>query len=181
MPHLATAPCQPKRTIWNPDAAELRQRVSRMSNAQHTEFNNYNVTTRVRARSKHSTFIVTDTPQQHTDPCMSRDEGALVSQQQNAYIAQTDMIVIDGYIGSDPKTRTATRLWIEAAYPNIAAMQQQLYFPVPAAAQATFTPTLQVVYTPGLPIDGFPDQRLIAVDLEQSITRVLNSDYFGEA
>src|SRR3954453_17417794 len=57
-------------------------------------------------------------------------------------------------------------------------MQQQLYFdPDPDAHE----PELTVVYTPNLKADGYPDDRLIAVDLEQGVTRIFNSDYFGES
>ena len=38
-----------------------------------------------------------------------------------------------------------------------------------------------MIYTPNLKAEGYPDDRLIAVDLEQGVTRVLNSDYFGES
>jgi phosphoenolpyruvate carboxykinase (ATP) len=38
-----------------------------------------------------------------------------------------------------------------------------------------------VIYTPGLTAPGKPDDRLITVDLEQGVTRVFNSDYFGES
>ena len=40
---------------------------------------------------------------------------------------------------------------------------------------------MQVIYTPGLEAPGYPDDRLIAVDLDANVTRVLNSDYFGES
>src|SRR3954453_14097144 len=57
-------------------------------------------------------------------------------------------------------------------------MQQQLYFdPDPDAHE----PELTVVYTPNLKADGYADERLIAVDLENGVTRVFNSDYFGES
>jgi phosphoenolpyruvate carboxykinase (ATP) len=46
---------------------------------------------------------------------------------------------------------------------------------------ATWDPATTVIYTPGLAAPGYPDDRLIAVDLRDSITRVLNSDYFGES
>ena len=42
-------------------------------------------------------------------------------------------------------------------------------------------PEVQVIYTPGLAAPGYPDDRLIAVDLDNYVTRVLNSDYFGES
>ncbi|GIV00144.1 MAG: hypothetical protein KatS3mg014_1759 [Actinomycetota bacterium] len=38
-----------------------------------------------------------------------------------------------------------------------------------------------MIYTPNLPAPGYPDDRVIAVDLENGVTRVLNSDYFGES
>ena len=93
------------------------------------------------------------------------------------------MVVVDGYIGSDPEFRTRARLVIEAANANIAGMQQQLYYPAEAR---TTTPR------PGsrrprsstrrtCPMEGYPNDRLIAVDLNSNITRVFNSDYFGES
>ena len=88
------------------------------------------------------------------------------------------MVVIDGYIGNDPEFRTPTRLYVEAANANIAGMQQQLYFGPP---EDDFEPELTVIYTPNLKAEGFPDDRLIMVDLEQGVTRVFNSDYFGES
>ena len=42
-------------------------------------------------------------------------------------------------------------------------------------------PDTTVVYTPNLPFPGYPNDRIIAVDLSDNITRVLNSDYFGES
>jgi phosphoenolpyruvate carboxykinase (ATP) len=58
-------------------------------------------------------------------------------------------------------------------------MQQQLYFDRDESEE--FEPELVVIYTPNLKAESFPDDRLIAVDLEQGITRVFNSDYFGES
>jgi len=42
-------------------------------------------------------------------------------------------------------------------------------------------PELSLIYTPNLPMPGYPDDRLIAVDLEAGVTRIMNSDYFGES
>ena len=65
------------RTIrWNPSPAELRQLTSQMPNARHTEFDNYNVQTKVVSRSKASTYMVTDRPEEHSDQTMSRADGA---------------------------------------------------------------------------------------------------------
>jgi phosphoenolpyruvate carboxykinase (ATP) len=99
---------------------------------------------------------------------------------QDAYVAGTDMLVIDGYIGNEPEHRSRVRLYVEAANANIAGMQRQLYFP-PDAPADEWDPQLSLIYTPNLPMHGYPDDRLIAVDLESGITRIMNSDYFGES
>src|ERR1700686_4025792 len=71
---------------WNPSPAELRELTSRMPNARHTEIDNYNVQTRVVSRSKASTYVVTDSPEEHSDQTMSRADGARVAARQDAYI-----------------------------------------------------------------------------------------------
>jgi len=172
---------KPKSVIANPDPEELRNLVGEMPNAQLTEFGNYNVKVKVKARSKASTYIVTDSPENHSDQSISSSANREIAQMQNDYIREQDMIVIDGFIGPDPQTRTAARLTIEKSNANIAAMQQQLYFTPSAQEFANFTPELNVIYTPNLPAKGFPNDRLITADLENKVTRVLNSDYFGES
>jgi phosphoenolpyruvate carboxykinase (ATP) len=87
------------------------------------------------------------------------------------------MIQIDGWIGNDPTLRTRARLLMEKRYANVAGMQQKLYF----ARDDGEEPEVQVIYTPGLEAHGYPDDRIIAVDLDRHVTRVLNSDYFGES
>jgi phosphoenolpyruvate carboxykinase (ATP) len=164
--------------IENPSPEELKELAARMPNARPTRYGNLNVNTEVVNRLKRSTFIVTDDPDGQNQS-ISRDDGLKVAELQDAYIRDQDMVVIDGYIGNDPEFRTATRLYIEAANANIAGMQQQLYFD---RDDDDFEPELTVIYTPNLKAKGgYPDDRLIAVDLEQGVTRVLNSDYFGES
>ena len=167
--------------VANPSTQELESMVSAMPNATRTEFGNYNVAVIVTARSKASTYVVTDSPQNHTDQTITRSTYAEYAKLQDDYIAQHDMLVIDGFIGPDPKTRTAARLIIEKSNANIAAMQRQLYFTPTAEELKNFEPELNVIYTPNLKAQGFPNDRLIAVDLDHGITRVFNSDYFGES
>jgi len=57
-------------------------------------------------------------------------------------------------------------------------MQDQLYF---HTDDPEHEPELTVIYTPNLPAPGFPDDRLIMVDLDLGVTRIFNSDYFGES
>src|SRR5437588_9679828 len=100
--HPATLP-QARAIRWNPPPAELRELTSRMPNARHTEYDNYNVQTRVVSRSKASTYVVTDRPEEHSDQTMSRADGVRVAERQNDYIRGREMVVIDGYIGNDPQ------------------------------------------------------------------------------
>ena len=177
--HRATLP-QARSTRWNPSPAELRQLTARMPNARDTEYDNYNVQTRVVSRSKASTYVVTDRPNEHTDQTISREEGERIAERQNDYIRGQEMLVIDGFIGNDPDHRVAARLYIEAANANVAGMQRWLYFDAEGAGE-TFEPTLTIIYTPNLTAPGYPSDRVIAVDLEAGVTRVINSDYFGES
>jgi phosphoenolpyruvate carboxykinase (ATP) len=163
--------------IDNPDPDELKQLAARMRNARWTRYDSLNVQTEVVSRSKKSTFIVTDEPDGQNQ-AITREEGERWAERQDGYIADHDMVVIDGYIGNDPDFRTPARLYIEAANANIAGMQQQLYFGPP---EEEFEPELTVIYTPNLKAEGFPDDRLILVDLDQGVTRIFNSDYFGES
>jgi phosphoenolpyruvate carboxykinase (ATP) len=166
---------------WNPSPEGLRELTSRMPNARLTEFSNYNVQTTVVSRSKGNTYIITDHPEDHTDQTLSREVGAAVAEAQNAHICDRDMLVVDGYMGNDPEFRVRARLYIEAAFANIAGMQRWLYFDNEGQGGEDWDPQLTVIYTPTLKAPGYPSNRLITVDLEQGVTRVLNSDYFGES
>jgi len=174
--HLPSA----KSVTTNPSQDEFKRMVSEMPNAQLTEFGNYNVKARVTARSAGSTFIVTDDPSTTTKPTMSRADYAEVEARQEAYVAERDMILIEGYIGPEnsPMKRPA-RVFIERSNANIPAMQQQLYYPRDPNWDAD--EALTVIYTPNCPADGFPDDRLVTIDLEHWVTRVFNIDYFGES
>jgi phosphoenolpyruvate carboxykinase (ATP) len=165
------------RVVENPSPEEVKGLAAKMPNARRTRFGSLNVQTHVVSRSTRSTYIVTDEPDRQNQS-IPREEGARWADVQDAYIADREMVRIDGYIGNDPDFRTPARLFVEAANANIAGMQQQLYFEPDDEA---FEPELTVVYTPNLKAEGFPDDRLIMVDLEHGVTRVFNSDYFGES
>ena len=176
-----TLPVEPKSVVWNPTPEQLRKFAEEMPNARITEFGNVNVATRVVSRSKLSTFIATDHPEHHSDQTITRAEYDRIAQLQNEYIRTRDMLVIEGYIGNDPEFRVPARLIMEKANANVAAMQHILYYPATAEELEHFEPTVTVIYTPNLPMPGYPDDRLIAVDLENYVTRVFHSDYFGES
>jgi phosphoenolpyruvate carboxykinase (ATP) len=165
-----------KRVYDNPSPEDLRSLTEAMPQCRVTEFDNANVHTRVTSRSAGSTFVVTEDPNGFSGKTMAREEYERVARMQDEYIRGREMIVVDGYIGNDTDFRVPARLTIEAANANIAAMQQKLYFPRDGGA-----PRVQVLYTPNLAAPGYPDERCIAVDLDNGVTRVLNSDYFGES
>ena len=158
----------------NPTPEELRRYTEEMPECRITEFGNVNVQTRVLSRSAGSTFVV-DRPS--SGKTMTREAFDDIARQQDDYLANHDTIQIDGWIGNDPTLRTRARLVMEKRYANIAGMQQKLYF----AREDGEEPEVLVIYTPGLPAPGYPDDRLIAVDLDHNVTRILNSDYFGES
>jgi phosphoenolpyruvate carboxykinase (ATP) len=168
------------KVYFNPSFEELDELIAQMPNAKKTEFNNWNISTRVTARSKNSTFIASDEPEKHSDQTITREEYERVSKLQNDFISDKEMIVIDGYIGNDPEFRVKARLVIQTSSANIAAMQKTLYYPLDEYSE-DYEPEVMVIYTPDLEVDGYPDNRLIAVDIENNITRVMNSDYFGES
>jgi len=177
----ATLPVDPKEIIWNPSAEELRRLTEEMPNTRVTSYDNTNTHTRVDARSKLSTYVVTDTPERYDSQTITRAEYDRVSKIQNDYIRGCEMILVDGFIGNDVDFRVPARLIIERSNANVAAMQKHLYYPATEEELRTFEPRLTIIYTPNLEMKGYPADRLIAVDLDNGITRVLNSDYFGES
>src|SRR5262249_23791375 len=107
---------------------ELLERSLAMPNARRTSYGAPNLQTEVLARSKRSTYIVADEPDSYPHQAIDRDEWNRVTELQDAYIADREMIVVDGYIGDTAERRVPARLYIEAANANIAGMQDVLYF-----------------------------------------------------
>lgn len=160
----------------NPTQAEMRAWVlEHMPRITETEFGNLNYKALVKARLAASTFFIVE--EENYQNRMSRAEYNEWAAKQDAYIADKDMILIEGYIGPDPDFQTASALYMERTQANIPAMQQQLYFPKDDNWDREFT----VIYTPGLGAPGKPNDRLILVDHENYVTRVFGSDYFGES
>ena len=158
----------------NPSPDDLRRFTEEMPTCRVTEYDNVNVQTRVTSRSAGSTYVVAERSSGKT---MTREDFEMIARMQDEYLRDKEVVVIDGYIGNDPSFRTTARLSIEKANANIAGMQQKLYF----QRDDRDDPEVQVVYSPNLAAPGYPDERVIAVDLENGITRVLGSDYFGES
>ena len=167
----------PRDVIDNPSHELLRRITLEMPNARPTACGSVDVLTRIDARSSGSTYIVTDDPDAHRGhQTMSRAEYEAIARLQDEYIAGQTVIVIDGYISNASEVQTKARLVIERSNANVAGMQKYLYFDRNGGE-----PQITVIDTPNLPAPGYPNDRCIAVDLENGVTRVLNSDYFGES
>ncbi len=162
------------KVLHNPTPEELRALTEEMPECRISAFGNVNVQTEALSRSAGSTYVV---DRESSGKTMTRDEYERIAAMQDAYIVDHDVVAIDGFIGNDPDMRTRARLVMEKRYANVAGMQQKLYFGAGDDAE----PEVQVIYTPGLAAPGYPDDRVIAVDLDHYVTRVLNSDYFGES
>jgi len=144
------------RVEWNPTAERLRELTEEMPNASVTEFGNVAVKARVDSRSTRSTYLVEDSTNSRGQT-ITRAEYDRVAVLQDAHIAKSHMVVVDGYIGSDPQFRTRARLIMEAANANVAGMQKQLYYPVGADYDpATWEPDTTVIYTPNVEAPGYP-------------------------
>ncbi|MGH2654445.1 MAG: phosphoenolpyruvate carboxykinase [Actinomycetota bacterium] len=163
----------------NPSPEQLRAFSEEMPGCRITEFGNVNVQTAATSRSAGSTFIVTDDPDITSGQTIGREEYDRIASAQDGHMAGREMVVIDGYIGNVEGFRTRARLTVDRASANIAGMQQKLFYPRDGGGD--WEPEVHVIYTPGLPAPGYPDDRCIAVDLEGGVTRILNSDYFGES
>src|SRR5437870_1061903 len=168
---------RPRVVLDNPPQEQLRRLTLQMPNAKGTAYVSVDLFTSVDSRSSGSTYIVTETPEEYRGhQTMPRAEYEEITRLQEEYIAGRPMIVIDGYISNAKEVQTAARLVIERANANVAGMQKYLYF-----ERTGGDPQVTVIDTPNLPAPGYPNDRCIAVDLENGVTRVLNSDYFGES
>ena len=164
-----------KNVIKNPSNEELRAMAAEMPQAVKTNKDNFNVNTRVTARSAESTFFVSDV--EMGQKRMPRKEYEAIARMQDEYIAANEMVLIEGAIGPDADFNVKCNLFIEKKNANIAAMQRQLYFPpLHKSVQE-----MQVIMTPNLFAPAYPNERVIVVDLDVYTTRVLGSDYFGES
>ncbi|HEX9713330.1 MAG TPA: phosphoenolpyruvate carboxykinase [Actinomycetota bacterium] len=167
-----------KSFLIDPGQDQLIELTDAMPNSRWTSYGNLNVTTRVDSRSAKSTYIATDAPEEFSgQQTITRAEYERIAQMQEEYIRDQNMVVINGFIGNDANFRVPARLIIEARNANVAGSQDLLYFHDDDQAE----PAVTVIYTPNLPAEGYPEDRCIAVDLDNFVTRVLNSDYFGES
>jgi len=134
-----------------------------------------------KARSAANTYVIAADPSRHTCKTMLPADAQKYIAAQEAYIQGHELVRVDGYIGNHPVSRVKATLWMTVEGANVAAMQQILYFPADPSELQGWQPQFQVIYTPGCPAEGQDKNRIILVDLERHVTRILGSDYFGES
>jgi len=172
--HLPTA----KSVFENPSSEEFTSLTGMMSNASLTSFGSYNIQTRVDARSAGSTYIVSDASSHYGGQTVSKAEASRLADIQDRYIKEQEMVLVSGTICPSGELVTPSCLYIEKSNANVAGMQRKLYFhPGETVGPIEFS----IIYTPNLAIPGYPNERCILVDLDSGVTRVMNSDYFGES
>jgi hypothetical protein len=88
------------RVEWNPVTSRLRELTEEMPNASVTEFGSVNVKARADSRSTRSTYLVDDSANSRGQT-ITRAEYERVAALQGARIAASNMVVVDGFTGSD--------------------------------------------------------------------------------
>jgi phosphoenolpyruvate carboxykinase (ATP) len=134
-----------------------------------------------KARSAPNTFVIAEDASKHTCKTMKPADAQKYIEAQEAFLAKSEVVRVDGYIGNHPDTRVKATLWMTVEGANVAAMQQILYFPADPSELANWQPEFNVIYTPGCPAEGQDKNRIILVDIDNYVTRILGSDYFGES
>ncbi len=162
--------------INDPPYALLRKYTAAMHNAYLTEWNSYDVITRAKARSPKSTYLKGNA-QESWIPVIDALQFDHIAKAQDQYLNKEGWFSLQGSIGNHPRTRAGINYLIEKNFPNIAAMQKQLLFPLPNSSKIDF----KVIYTPNFSSNKFPNGRGILVNLEKYVTRIFGTDYFGES
>lgn len=167
----------------NPTQDEFRKlALAHTPNMRKTSKGSMNkVASIAKARSAGNTFVIAQDATKHTCKTMPPADAQKYIAVQEAYIAGKELIRLDGYIGNHPETRVRATLWMTIEGANVAAMQQILYFPPEVAELANWQPQFEVIYTPGCKATGQDKDRVILVDIDRYVTRIMGSDYFGES
>src|SRR5262245_23088815 len=85
---------------FRPTSAELVKLINALSGASTRGSGALQVLTEVHSQANMSTYIVTDSPQAHTDQSIPVAEGQRIAKLQDDYIKEHEMIVIDGHLGN---------------------------------------------------------------------------------
>ncbi len=175
--------------LVNPSQEELRKLALENSHPIiKTAYGNLDKITRLKARKAEFTYIIAPESDAHlySSKVISHEKAQELIERQRRYIEEKGVLIeIQGYLGLGEKAVPVVWYYtLEGA--NLAGMQQVLAFPrhmveTPEQLKEPFKPAITVVHTPGLILDDMPGRLAIVVDLENYITYVMGSDYFGES
>jgi len=153
-----------------------------------TAYGNLDKITRLKARQANKTYIIApeSDADKYSGKVMSRDKAEKLIEHQKRFIEKSGhLLQVDGYQGLGKHAIPVQWLYtLEAT--NLAAMQQILSFPrseveTEEQIKRPHRPYFRVVMTPGCDAPGMEGNLVMLVDLENWITYVIGSDYFGES
>ncbi|MCK4421910.1 phosphoenolpyruvate carboxykinase (ATP) [candidate division WOR-3 bacterium] len=145
--------------------------------------------TKRKARKAARTYIISEESESgdYSHKIIDKDKAGKLIENQAEYIRDRgELIVINRYIGLNPRYAVAMQWVYTTEGANLAAMQQVMSFPrelVETKEQLAkpFQSQFRLIMTPDCPAEDMPEEIAIIVDLDNWSTYVLNSDYFGES
>ncbi len=175
--------------ISNPSQGEIRKlALENIKTCLISSYGNINRITLRKARMEKYTYIIAEKGEEskYSSKIMTPEQAEKYIKIQKEYIEKAGTLIeIQGYYGIGN-----TAVPIQALYTlnaaNVAGMQQVMMFPReyvegPEWLKNEFKPVFKIVYTPDLVLEDLPGKMAIIVDLENYVTYVMNSDYFGES
>lgn len=175
--------------ITNPSQEELRElTLKHVPSVLTSAYKNLDKITRFKARKAQYTYIIADESQagRYSSGTIDPAKAEELIQFQREYIEDSGkLIAIETYLGlGDFAYPVRWYYTLEAA--NLAGMQKTLTFPrerveSPEQLAKPFEPLFQLVFTAGCIPGDMPGKVAMLVDLENFVTYVIGSDYFGES
>lgn len=175
--------------ISNPSQGEIRKlALENIKTCLISSYGNINRITLRKARMEKYTYIIAEKGEEskYSSKIMTPEQAEKYIKIQKEYIEKAGTLIeIQGYYGIGN-----TAVPIQALYTlnaaNVAGMQQVMmfsreYVEGPEWLKNEFKPVFKIVYTPDLVLEDLPGKMAIIVDLENYVTYVMNSDYFGES
>lgn len=174
--------------LVNPSQSRLRElALAHTPFCEQTSDGSINKISRNKSRVAGYTYIIDrqgDASAYSHNTIKPADADKLIAGQAEYIAGKGELIIIQGWIGlGEYAVPVEWAYTVEGA--NIAGMQQILAFPRERvegsdAASKPFEPAFRLIYTPDYFVD-MPGKQAIIVDLENYVTYVMGSDYFGES
>ncbi len=166
-----------RRLFVNPSRSTLREWASKDEIT--TEYGSSSYITQIRSRSADKTYIVSEkTITGVFQTPWTTNQAAALQDQVHRYLEKRDVIQIDRVMGNSDRQLTL-RLYVTKQYARVAMMFTNLYYE-PLVAQAQ-TPDSHIDFITVMVPELNTQDRKIFADVDQKVTYVTGSDYFGEA